>query len=124
MNFRPLVAWAPDIHLLPVTGGDPTEFIRLLINRFAETLDFARQLCTAAVPSLKDSRAPTVLAILSTLTVLSIVAVSARLVARRLSKVALWWDDYTIIVALVRTPGERDPGITPRLTTDRYSPLA
>jgi len=81
-------------------------------------------LCTAAVPNLKDSRAPMVLAILSTLTVLSIVAVIARLVARRMSKVALWWDDYTIIVALVRTPEERGPGITPRLTTDRYSPLA
>lgn len=35
------------------------------------------------------------------LIVLATIAVGARLVARRISVVNLWWDDYLIVLALV-----------------------
>ena len=36
--------------------------------------------------------------------VLSTIAVTARLVARKLSAAEFWWDDFFIVLALVRRP--------------------
>ncbi len=41
-------------------------------------------------------------AIATVLSILAIVAIVLRFYARRIKRTALWWDDYTILLALVR----------------------
>ena len=71
---------------------------------FAETLALADQLCTAADPSMNDSRAPVVIGIIVTIMTLASVSVVARIYSRKLSGIKLSWDDYLIMVALVISP--------------------
>ena len=67
-----------------------------------ETLNFAREVCTSAVPALNDSRAPQVIAVFVIITLLSITSVFLRLISRKISNIKYGWDDYLIIIALVR----------------------
>ena len=68
----------------------------------SETLGFATQLCSTALPSLKDSRGPEVDAVVITIMVLATIAVSLRLIARRVSPNNYGMDDLLIVLALVR----------------------
>ena len=52
--------------------------------------------------NLGESQGPRIIATCATLIVLSSVAVVLRFVARQLSRAGLWWDDWTILAALVR----------------------
>ncbi|MCJ1294429.1 hypothetical protein MMC34_005987 [Xylographa carneopallida] len=70
-----------------------------------KTLALADQLCTAADPSMNDSRAPVVIGIIVTIMTLASVSVVARIYSRKLSGIKLSWDDYLIMVALVFTLG-------------------
>jgi len=45
-----------------------------------------------------------ILAVVVVLAILSTVCVIGRLISRRMKGNNLWWDDYTILGALVRTP--------------------
>ena len=74
----------------------------LKLGESIEILYLAKQLCTSAIPSLNDSKSPIIIGVLVTLIVLSITSVILRVVARKISKINLWWDDYLIIMALVK----------------------
>ena len=67
-----------------------------------ETLGFAAQLCSKALPSLKDNKGPEVDAVVITIMVLATIAVSLRLIARRVSPKKYGMDDLLIVFALVR----------------------
>lgn len=63
-----------------------------------------------------QTRVPDLYAATITLAILQTIAVVARFAARKISAANFWWDDYTIVVALVRcaalfsrTPGEKLP---------------
>lgn len=49
-----------------------------------------------------QTRVPDLYAATISLAVLQTIAVVARLAARKISAANLWWDDYTILLALVR----------------------
>ena len=49
-----------------------------------------------------QTRVPDLYAATITLAVLQTIAVIARFAARRISAANFWWDDYTIVLALVR----------------------
>ena len=51
----------------------------------------------------RASQAPKMYAIFSVCLVLPLIAVGLRLVARRISNLRLWWDDWLILVATVGT---------------------
>lgn len=63
----------------------------------------AATLCTAAVPSLNDSRQAETIASLVVMMVLSGLAVILRLVSRKISAAKFGIDDALIVVALVRS---------------------
>ncbi|KAL8866696.1 MAG: hypothetical protein Q9174_006145, partial [Haloplaca sp. 1 TL-2023] len=65
------------------------------------TLAAASRLCTAAVPSLLDNRGGGLVATITILLIIAILAVVLRLWARKISRVRLGADDYWIIVSLV-----------------------
>lgn len=54
---------------------------------------------------IHDDRAPDIVASISVVFALAVVAVTLRLICRRLMKVALSYDDYLILVGLVRQHG-------------------
>ena len=66
-----------------------------------ETLAFAAQLCSTAIPSLKDNKGPEVDAIVITIMVLATIAVSLRFFARWVSATKYGMDDLLIVFALV-----------------------
>ena len=66
------------------------------------TLAVAKDLCVTAIPSLLESRAPELIATIAVLLGIATVAVALRLYARKISAAKIGWDDYLIIVALVR----------------------
>lgn len=49
-----------------------------------------------------QTRVPDLYAATITLAIVQTIAVGARLAARKLSAANFWWDDYTIVLALVR----------------------
>ena len=51
--------------------------------------------------NLSDTQVPRIIATSAVLITLSTIAVLLRFVARYLSKAGLWWDDWTILMALV-----------------------
>lgn len=53
-----------------------------------------------------------------TLTVIAIIAVILRLFARKISKASFWWDDWTIIIALVKLPNH---SLTNEMDADNLS---
>ena len=57
---------------------------------------------TQIVPYTGSGRQPVVLGVSIFLTVLSIVAVSLRLYSRRISRIGFWFDDWAVVIALVR----------------------
>lgn len=56
------------------------------------------------IPLLNEDLQPNVYAALGICHTLACVAVALRLYARRLKAQSLWWDDWLIVVALVRQP--------------------
>ncbi len=71
-----------------------------------------------------DDRGPEMVVSVIVVSVLAVLAVALRLVCRRQLKVSMSWDDYTIIIGLVRphqTPLRR---IGHKLTCHRSSPSA
>ena len=58
------------------------------------------------VANIHDNRAPDLVVSTTVCLSLACVAVSLRLIARRLSKAKVWFDDYMIIVALVSTDSD------------------
>ena len=58
--------------------------------------------CIAGKPDLEDNRNALIIGIYTTLLILAVVSVVLRLASRRISRAKLWWDDYCIIVALVK----------------------
>ena len=52
----------------------------------------------------QGDKAPSMLAVFSVFLVLPLIAVSLRFLARRLTRVAFWWDDWLLLVAAVRIP--------------------
>ena len=68
------------------------------------TLAAAGELCTAAVPSLNDSRQPEILAAVIVMMALSTIAVVLRLVSRRISAARFGIDDGLMVLALVSFP--------------------
>lgn len=53
--------------------------------------------------ALQESQAPKMYAVFSVFLVLPLIAVGLRLLARRMSNLRLWWDDWLILVATVGT---------------------
>lgn len=51
---------------------------------------------------INDDRGPEILASIITLAVMATLAVTLRLACRRYTKIAMAWDDYIIILGLVR----------------------
>ena len=68
---------------------------------FEETFSIARELCTAAIPSLKDSRQPEIIATFVIIMGLALLSVLLRLISRKISITKFGWDDYLIVFALV-----------------------
>ncbi|KAL8831339.1 MAG: hypothetical protein Q9191_000926 [Dirinaria sp. TL-2023a] len=60
----------------------------------------ARELCTAAVPSLEDSQTTLVIASLTVILTFMFISVILRLVSRYLSVATFGPDDYLIVVAM------------------------
>ena len=58
--------------------------------------------CIAGKPDLEDNRNALIIGIYTTLLILAVVSVVLRLASRRISRAKLWWDDYCILVALVK----------------------
>lgn len=54
-----------------------------------------------AATTLEETQAPKMYAIFSTFFALPLLAVALRLVARRVSHLRLWWDDWLILFAMV-----------------------
>ena len=52
--------------------------------------------------NLDDSQGPRVIATSIVLMILASLAVVLRFIARHLSRAGLWWDDWTVLAALVR----------------------
>ena len=52
--------------------------------------------------NINDNRGPEIMTSTIVLAVLATVAVISRLACRRLTKIAISWDDYLIVVGLVR----------------------
>ena len=52
---------------------------------------------------LYEDQAPKLLPIFTVFLVLPLIAVALRLIARRVSHVSLWWDDWLLIVSSVHT---------------------
>ena len=50
---------------------------------------------------LNDSQAPRIIGTCVTLIIISTISVALRFLARRLSRAGLWWDDWTMLGALV-----------------------
>ena len=50
---------------------------------------------------LAESRVGETYALVITFTVLSTIAVALRFLSRRLGRASLWWDDWTILMALI-----------------------
>ena len=65
------------------------------------TLLAARELCTAAVPRLNDSRQPEAVGSIIVMLVLATLAVVLRLLSRKISAARFGIDDYLIVLALV-----------------------
>ncbi len=61
--------------------------------------------------NIKDNRAPQILASGIVLAVLATLAVALRLACRRFTKIVISWDDYLIIIGLVRIDF---PAVKPR----------
>ena len=55
----------------------------------------------------QQSKTPELFRDTISLIVLATIAVGARLAARRISVAGLWWDDYVIVLALVRCSTDR-----------------
>ena len=53
--------------------------------------------------NVNDSQGPRIIGTSVTLIVISTLALVLRFVARHLSRAGLWWDDWTILAALVGT---------------------
>ena len=53
--------------------------------------------------SHQESRVPELLSIVTAFFTLALSAVTLRLVSRRISSVKLWWDDWILLVATVRS---------------------
>ncbi len=70
------------------------------------TLAAAGKLCTAAVPSLNDSRQPEILAAVIVMMALSTIAVVLRLISRKISAARFGIDDGLIVLALVSFPNQ------------------
>ena len=51
---------------------------------------------------LHEDQGPQLLPVFIIFTILPVIAVCLRLLARKTTRVSLWWDDYLILVALVR----------------------
>ncbi|KAL8849902.1 MAG: hypothetical protein Q9221_005168 [Calogaya cf. arnoldii] len=51
--------------------------------------------------SQKGDKAPMMLAVFSVFLVLPLIAVSLRFLARRITRVSLWWDDWLLLVAAI-----------------------
>ena len=51
---------------------------------------------------VQESQQPKLIAIFTTFFILPVIAVGLRLLARRLNRLSLWWDDWLILVATVR----------------------
>ena len=51
----------------------------------------------------QENRAPTIVATVVALWVLSYIAVAARFVGRWIGNTSLWWDDWLILLAAVRS---------------------
>ena len=51
---------------------------------------------------LQESQQPMMIGVLTTFFILPVIAVGLRLLARRLTRMSLWWDDWLILVATVR----------------------
>ena len=64
-------------------------------------MSLSKQLCTAAVPSLKDNHDPLVIASVSVLLGFMIVSVVLRLSSRRLSAAKIGFDDYFMFAGTV-----------------------
>ena len=68
------------------------------------TLAAAGELCTAAVPSLNDSRQAEILAAVIVMMALSTIAVVLRLISRKISAARIGIDDGLMVLALVSLP--------------------
>ena len=68
------------------------------------TLAAAGGLCTAAVPSLNDSRQAEILAAVIVMMALSTIAVVLRLISRKISAARIGIDDGLMVLALVSLP--------------------
>ena len=66
------------------------------------TLRASGTLCLEAVPSLRESRQPEIMAVVISMMVLAFTAVLLRLMSRRVSSAKLGVDDALILLALVR----------------------
>ena len=61
---------------------------------------------------LKAEKSSTLIRLTISLLVIQIVAVAVRFVSRYLSRAGCWWDDWTILAALVRECGALPKGKT------------
>lgn len=65
------------------------------------SLSFAGQLCSAAIPDLRASKVPAIVAILIVLMAIMTIATSLRLISRWLSAAKYGMDDFLIVLAAV-----------------------
>lgn len=74
--------------------------------------------------ALQESQAPKMYAIFSIFFVLPLVAVGLRLLARRMSDLRLWWDDWLIVAAAVGTRTVLAEAEYPKAKEQRWSLLS
>ena len=76
--------------------------LKLTPSTFSHLDPFGRTMAdSTAATDLQQTQAPKMYAIFSTFFALPLIAVALRLVARRMSHLRLWWDDWLILVATV-----------------------
>ena len=70
-----------------------------------EGIASTRSICTKEVPWLNDNRGPEIVTAITIMTLLAIISVILRSIARRVTNIAFGIDDWLIVVSLVTSCG-------------------
>ena len=88
--------------LVPLISEDPWPASQYSNVSFSMASYLSPEELAYQMANIKDNRGPDILASAIVLAVLATVAVAFRLACRRFTKIAISWDDYLIIIGLVR----------------------
>ena len=97
--------------LLPIISDCPWPVSQYSNVSFSMASYLSPEELAYQMANIKDNRAPQILASGIVLAVLATVAVAFRLACRRFTKIVISWDDYLIIIGLVRIDF---PAVKPR----------